>query len=532
MSTAQNPPLVLIVADFELTGNSNSQALVGRNIHQVPILGVDLPFASLATTIATGVHAMTHGIVTFAEVDSETLTLRPVNATDRLFPAIWSYGVSTCLIGWPGARNDELVVSEVSQAHLHENTEAVDAMVRAAENVDALTSIMSVLPPIEVIQYRLQLATIHQAAIQLESSDSPELIGIALKSLETPNEVLEQHVQSEFKSFLQRIPSESNVVIVQNCTQSEKMPEHYTASYYITSNGGSQPIYPPAELPRVGGSLYRLFGRECPYGVSNADWDFLPPLNKTAERLFPLSPKQDGRDWDAIIESLLKKQIEDEKSVSKTINLIVRRFVVLTNLALRYDRWDRIEEYSRHLIALRGATRDYWMKVLCLFRQGKNDGLSEESHELIQRFPSIPVSILAECMLLHSEDEQLKTKLLSLDLSEMKIPSSVGIYGVLLIRAGCIEEGMEALCKAQAIGALYSSERAVLAEQYYQLEQFERAIQTLGSIGHQGGKFVWRLLRLKILVALQETELAGALSRSILEAYPDNEHVKQIMGKG
>jgi hypothetical protein len=312
-------------------------------------------------------------------------------------------------------------------------------------------------------------------------------------------------------------------------TDADVFVGNYTASYYIP--GATNATLGAVELPAIGGSIYTLAGIPCPQGVTQPNWRFLTSgTDQIPDRTYPLTAKHDERNWDQIIERVMDKKDLDQQEERRTINLLVRRFTVLSNIAFWYNRWDRLELFSRYLVTLRGLPRDYWLFTLSLQRQAKQDDLKSSVDALNEHFPDIPVTILAKCMILIDEDpETVASFLKKIQLSDIRIPSALGVYGVLCIRVDLVEKGVEALEAAIRICVESPSERAVLASRYYDQEAYVKAMQALGSVGHVRGKMPWRLLRLQILVALELDDAAAQQAASITEQDPTNKDVQTIM---
>jgi tetratricopeptide (TPR) repeat protein len=526
------PQVVIIVSDAPLIDGVHEQ-VAGRAAVYVPILSPELPLPALATTVITGVHPITHGIVTLAEIEEKTLNMRPIKATDRLFPAFWSERTITTLIGWPGVVDDEDLQYEQSQAMVQRKLlESDDCTKRIDEKINDCDGGDTCSPKTRM-QVQLQLATVARAQAYLQEFNQTEVLGIALKSSdeEVPSSVTSL-LHAEVEAFITSLAMETNVVLVQRTPEKKLHSQIVTTPYVATYllQYATHEVTFPVELPSVGGSIYRMTGQRCPHGVTEANWNFLPPIDTELARPFPLASRKDERDWQSIAERLQVQKEEDPQGTRKTINLVVRRWIVLSNVALWYHRWDLLEKYSTYLIELRGATRDHWNKLLALHRLGKTEEAKLTSATLERLHPNIPVTILANALtVIESDPNQARALLQTIELEEIKISSALGIYGVLSIRTDLTEQGTEALEKAMQIGLISLSERAVLAESYLKKQEYKKALQTLGKVGSTSGSISWRLLRLKIYVALEETEFAEKLAASILETDPNNQAVQQIL---
>ena len=214
-----------------------------------------------------------------------------------------------------------------------------------------------ILQPKTITQLQLQLATLHIAQKELKSNTDSEVFGLALKCPEAkdvPPEFLAV-IQKEIVEFIQNAPPDSIVVLVQGnapaLSNLEAESSRYTASYLIP-NATHVTRLAPVEFPAIGGSMYLLTRRPCPQGVTQPTWKFLSSCSDSM-RPFPVEPKNDTRNWDRITARLLDCKEEDTQGSRRTINLLVRRFIVLSNIAYWYSRWGRLEEYSKYLISLR-----------------------------------------------------------------------------------------------------------------------------------------------------------------------------------
>ena len=111
MSTNNNPRLVIIISDGSMLVGTPEQVANRPAIH-IPVEFSPIPLATIATTIATGVTPVVHGIVTAVTVDGETFQIRDTVASDRCFQAFWTQsGLHTKLINWPATEGDSDVTS-------------------------------------------------------------------------------------------------------------------------------------------------------------------------------------------------------------------------------------------------------------------------------------------------------------------------------------------------------------------------------------------------------------------------------------
>jgi len=169
----QSPRLVLIVSDGSLMAGRPEQ-LAGRSTIHMPIASPELPLPAIVTTVATGVDATTHGIVTAATIEPTTLETRLVQASERWFPTFWNsgnaVGIRTALIDWPASIGDP-DVSFLTPPPEIDNRMAQGTSVEDA----ALALLREEFDPMEPLMlHRLQRA--HASLLEprdLLASDSP-----------------------------------------------------------------------------------------------------------------------------------------------------------------------------------------------------------------------------------------------------------------------------------------------------------------------------------------------------------------------
>tara|TARA_X000001036_G_scaffold68434_3_gene59419 strand:+ start:1830 stop:3428 length:1599 start_codon:yes stop_codon:yes gene_type:complete len=529
-----DPNTVIIFSDGPLT-NDFSSLSDKRPVVTLPIQTAETPFAEVATTIATGVNAMHHGIVTPVELDENTLDFRFVDSSDWAFPAFWSQGIRSALFGWPATAGDSDAVCNctprfIREILLNDEPDLRDLLVALPKSME--------LPSLDsAAEWRLkmQLKKIALADLFLENESAVDVVALALKCPDEPlpdeyNELL----RNQIETFVSKISIKTNIILIQRISirRDGKQAYKYLVTYLLS--GDTQVIKSPRQFDfaNIGGSIYSLNGRVSPHGVAQNQYGFLPCLKMEESRPFPNLVNSDQKNWDALIKKLISERDNKSIDISKAFSLLITRFVALSDITYKLNRWDYLQEYSDYLIDLRGYPRDHWLKILSLQRQNKKEELSIAIDRLEQGYSSIPITMLAKSLVAIDHDLPSAISMLQgIDVSEIKILQSLGIYGVLAIRAGLIDQGIHALERAVDFDMASGGERVMLALQYFNNEADEKALEVLGGIGFSGGKIEWRILRLKILIRLDDLDKARSLADSILEQDPTNELVPKLMPK-
>jgi len=532
----QSPRLVLIVSDGSLMAGRPEQ-LAGRSTIHMPIASPELPIPAIATTIATGVDATTHGIVTAATIEPTTLETRLVQASERWFPTFWNsgnaVGIRTALIDWPASIGDP-DVSFLTPPPEIDNRMAQGTSVEDA----ALALLREEFDPMEPLMlHRLQRAhaSLLEARDLLASDSPPHVIGIVLRD-PLPGEVhsgVTQHLQREIESFLSLLSEDTNVLLVhRRVIDQDDMPKlGYALEATFLIAGCTHEIERATYLKTIGGATYALANIPCPVGVFLPKFSFLPTQNEPAsQRTFPTHLTQDDTDWQLIIDNL--SAVADSKpEVSRTgLTLIKRRFGILSTVAYSEKQWKRLEQYCVLLFKLRTDPRDYWAHVLALHQQEEFEQLPGAIELLRNEFPDTAIAKIAESLLLiETSPESAKLLLEEIDPTQMTIPTAFGTFGRLAIRAELVENGMRAIKTAIVHAFELPADRAALAQVYFSREEYETAFGAIGKVGSTGGHLSWRLLRLRILVALDRTEDARQLATSILQQHPANPDAMQVL---
>ena len=132
-SPTSRPSIVVIISDGPLL-DRGVDSITGRAIIHVPILVTNWLLPMVATTIATGVDPMTHGIASTAILEPTDLSRRAPEAEDRLYPCFWAgaagIGLRTVTIDWPATEGDPDLPDSISPG-------AVSSLLRERPEPDA-----------------------------------------------------------------------------------------------------------------------------------------------------------------------------------------------------------------------------------------------------------------------------------------------------------------------------------------------------------------------------------------------------------
>ena len=483
MSTNNKPRLVIIISVGPMLVGTPEQVANRPAIH-IPINFPSIPLATIATTIATGVTPVVHGIVTEVTVDDETFQIREAVASDRRFQAFWTQsGLQTKLINWPATEGDSDVTSYESN----------DVFAKAEECLDA------------------------------------DVIGMVLPSKareqSTPERVLEQ--QKELESFLSSLSHDTRVLLVHKRTNNAgyipKARRSLCATFLI--DGCAHELRQSSYLPVMGGAMYVLSGVSPPMGVKLPKWPFITPLYDCLETgLFPINPKTENTDWLQLIDKI------SESKNKESIALLKQRFTTLVSVSFKKKLWEELEYNSEYLIQLEGKPFERWLKILALHQQGKKKELVEAVDDLYDSYPDKFITRIAKSLLLYEvkPDEALEL-LKDIDPKKIAIFHALGTFGRICICVGLEEKGVEALQLALKKQICIPADRAQFANYFAKRDELEEALKALGRVGIQG-EISWQELRLRILVALQLTDQAKQVASSIIQIKPTHAEALKVLG--
>jgi hypothetical protein len=482
MSTEQKPRLVMIVTNGPLMVGRPSK-LANRPAIHLSIISPPLPPAAIATTIATGVSPLIHGIVTKGTVDSELLTIRESVRTDRRYQTFWDESdLEVKLINWPATIGDEQVTNVQSYQEFQDAKECLDA----------------------------------------------EIVGILLPLLarekNTHLQVLD--TQKELENFLECVPKETRVLLVHRRTGDEGVPVksmHTLCATFLIDDCEFQSKN-LCYLETIGGASYLLAGIPCPVGVVQPKLQFLPSLANDIQRVFPKNPVQDSVDWPELIQQLI------HADNTASITLLTQRFTTLVSLAFKKQLWSELECSSACLIQLRGKPFDYWMLILALEQQGKMEELQPVIVLLEKHFPNIFITRIAK-MLVQFEEQETLDVLKTVEIEKMGVYHALGLYGRSCLKAGLVDQGEAALVLAIQKGVAISADRVQLSKFYFENGEVKKALRIMKRIGESECELSWQVLRLKILDSLNRKKEALLLAKRILDKNSTHEVALKALEK-
>ncbi|HIB50979.1 MAG TPA: hypothetical protein EYO40_06860 [Phycisphaerales bacterium] len=483
MSTNNKPRLVIIISDGPMLVGTPEQVANRPAIH-IPVDFPPIPLATIATTIATGVNPVVHGIVTAVTVDGETFQIRDTVASDRCFQAFWTQsGLHTKLINWPATEGDSDVTSY----------EHSDVFAKAKECLEA------------------------------------DVIGMVLPSnvreQSTPDSVREQ--QQELETFLSSLTHSTRVLLVHKRTNNGGHIPNARLSLCATFlvDGCAHELRRSSYLEVMGGAMYVLSGVSCPMGVKLPQWHFIKALVDCLEtRVFPINPKNEETDWLQLIDKIAESKNEE------SIALLNQRFTTLVSVSFKKKLWKELEYNSECLIQLKGEPFERWLKILALHQQDKKIELAAAAEDLCDFYPNKLISRIAKSLLLYEAkpDEALEL-LKDIDPTKIAVWHALGTFGRMCFCIGLEEKGVEAIQLALHKQIVIPADRVHLALHYVNKGDFESALKSLGRIGIVG-EITWQELRLRILVALQLTDQAKQVAGNILQIKPAHQQALDVLG--
>ena len=482
MSSEPKPRLVIIVADGPLMAGLPQQ-LAGRNAIHIPIASPPLPLAAIATTIVTGVSPIAHGIVTRSTVDQGTLEIRKVEVEDRHFQALWDgTNFNVKLINWPATEGDSKVISYECREEFEQAKSCLDA------------DILGIVLP--------RPARAQHAPIEVQSTEK------------------------DLVEFLSELSLDTNVLIVHRGTTgaaaTTKAQHSMYASFLV--NNCEYETNQSSFWELIGGATYVLAGVTCPTGVKKPSWSFISAIEIEAEKPFPLNSTIDAVDWPEVIRRL----VESDKNSG--IVLLTQRFTSLVFVSYKKQLWEDLEYSSACLVQLRGKPFEYWMLILALEQQGKLEELQPIVEQLHNLYPEGYLTSIALCLTQLDEDK-CREHLLKVDISKLGVHYALGAFGRMCLKAGLEEQGIEAVSLAIQKGVALFPDRAKLAQHFYAKEQYKEALRVLGRVGLASGEISWQVLRLNILIELDDADAVVEQASKVLHQNPAHELALNAISK-
>jgi hypothetical protein len=482
MSTEPKSRFIMIVTDGPLMAGRPSKLGERPAIH-LSIISPPLPPAAIATTIATGVSPLIHGIVTNGIVDSELLQNRESVRTDRHFQTFWDESdLEVKLINWPATIGDEQVTNLQSFHEFEDAKECLDA----------------------------------------------EIVGILLPRLARGQNTHRQvsDTQQELENFLECLPMETKVLLVHRRTGDDGVILKSMHTFCATFLVGDYEFQTKNlwQLEAIGGASYLLAGVPCPIGVVHPKLQFLSSFENDIQGVFPKSLLPDSVDWPELIQKLI------QADNTTCIALLTQRFLTLVSVAFKKQSWEKLEFNSTCLVQLRGKPFDYWMLILALERQGKLEELQSIIAQLAKLFPDIFITRIAKTLVQFDEQETLDL-LQSIEIEKMGVHHALGLYGRCCLKAGLKDRGEAALVLAIQKGVAISIDRVQLAMFYFKNGEYEKALRIMKRIGESDCDFSWQVLRLKILDSLNRKKEALLQAKRVLTEMPTHDFALKVLEK-
>ena len=536
ISPPPTPRVVLIVSNAAVL-IGDPEMLSGRPCSHGIFKMPHLPLPALAMTAATGVDPLVHGVVTSNVVHQADLTTGPVSHEDRRFPAFWNdaakVGLRTLAIDWPATEGDPDLPDAISPA-------TINTLVREADAIapDRITDLLQpnadeeLRQPAEHFLSRLDVA-FAAAHAAISAASPPDLLALVLRGSNKPipDAALSPPMQAALESFISSLPSNTPVLIVRRWVggvgeADRRMP------YAFTLVGGPQievrKKTPGLAIQAVGGAV-RLFAElPCPHGATIPDWKFVKLPEPDANRPLPQGISESQTDWEALIDRVLA--MPKTPARAKAARCLTYRFAVLASIALFRQRWDELGSLAGWLVNLRGDLVDHWLNVYATNRRGESEALPAAVNAMTRAHPNQHVTTIANC-LLRAKDApgEIRSMLEPINAAELPLASALGTLGRLCLLAELPEAGADALRRAIQSGTACAADRGVLAAHLLKQGEPAAARLALGQLGGPNGAKQWCILRLRILLAMDLHDAAAKLAESILDRYPAESTVLQLM---
>ncbi|MDP6987253.1 MAG: hypothetical protein QGG74_04325 [Phycisphaerales bacterium] len=535
-SSPAAPRVVLIISNgAPLIGDP--AVLGGRPCRHGILRMPHLPLAALAMTAATGVDPLVHDIVTSTVVHPADLTTGPATHADRRFPAFWTdaarSGLRTLAIDWPASEDDPDLPDAITPT-------TVNTRVGEAEAVDS-DRLAACVPPDASAE--LQDAARHfltrldvtfaAAAEAINSESPPDLLAMVLRDSNTPvpDAAMSSAMNEKLDALVSHLPADTPVLIVrrwvdENGNATRAMP------YAFTLVGGPQTeapdTLPGLSLSAVGGGTRRLAGLPCPHGVAVPQWKFVTWADADSNRPLPQGVRESDTDWDSLVDRV--QAMPETPAKKKAARCLTYRFATLASIAVTRQRWSELKPLARWLVSLRGDVVDHWLAVYAANRLGDSDAVPTLISAMASAHPNNDVTTIARCIVLATRDPDTTRAMLDpIDAATLPAATALGTLGRLSLLVGLHEPGADAIQRAIQRGVACEADRGILAAHLLRQGQPEHARQALGRLGGPNGAKHWCILRLRILLALDHKDAAAQLAESILDRFPAEPTVVQLM---
>lgn len=528
------PRLVLIVSNAPILLGDPDE-LGGRPCHHAIIKAPPLPLPALATTAATGVSPLVHGIVCTPLVDRADLSLRPPTYADRCFPAFWTEaaaaGIRTMTIDWPASDDDPSLAITVTPQDLNQAIRAIDVESHPfLETIDAGAKASAERQKIGLFLSRVDF-TIAAAQDAAQSSTPPDAIAMVLRHLneEISAQDSARYIEPRINAFLATLPETATVLIVRKWATEESSLR--ARPYSLTISGGAyriSTVETKVSLGSIGGAARSILNLPCPAGVETPRWAFLGCKDDISHRPFPIGARSATADWDDCVQRACSLPIGPARE--KTIRVLTTEIGVLTVVAYAQQRWHELARYAAAMIELRGDPVDHWNLVDAINRGDDQDAKAEAIRNLKAAHPDHPVAKLAHCLeLIGPAVDDAKSMLAELDIDSFPVKVALGTLGRISFRAGLEDQGRAAIQQAIHGGIATSADHVALAAHFLRNNSPQDAMTALANNGIPPSNRKWCLLRLRIVLAMGKHDAAKRLAEAIHKEWPADADVSTLM---
>ena len=161
---------------------------------------------------------------------------------------------------------------------------------------------------------------------------------------------------------------------------------------------------------------------------------------------------------------------------------------------------------------------------------GEQERIANAIENLEERYPTKFITAIAKSLLLfQSKPEEAEALLQDIDPARIAVFHALGTFGRICLLVGLEEKGVAAIELAMQKRTAILADRAQLARYYFGLEKYELALQVLSRVGI-GGDISWQQLRMKILVALGQTDQAKQIASNIIKKKPAHAEALKVLG--
>ena len=535
--TADNSPatksLLVIVSNGPLLIGTPDR-VANRGARHVRIAPPPLPFPAMATTVATAVDPLKHGIVGTMMIDPDSVQPQIVTAANRRFPAIWTVGAhagrKTIAIDWPATQGDPDLDGSLDTNAITDATQE-----SGPPDQNLLTSMLAEnATPQQVvaaqrIAARTDLVLSHAtSAIQ----DMPDVLAVTIRTPKggCKGSAYAHQMADRIETLVGTVPTDAAVVLV-HLTDSAESSEPGSGMLYTMTLLSDHDLQLPVRtrLPFVGGFIQQIAGLAPPLGAAVPEWG---PGGIPASRPLPVQAREDDCDWEQIVAHVLAMDPDgaDAKTRTRMMHILTVRFRTLGREAIGQRNWSELAKFGRWLTQLSDNSGSRWWVVLACQRLDQIEDLKAAVAGLEESFPDLPITKIASSLLCIDDDPDTARELLeSIDIETVRLTSALGTLGRMSIRAGLNDQGAQAIERAIQSGETIPIDRVMLATHYFQRGDAQAALAAMGMLGQHNGTKHWSLLRLQILLALDRMEDATDLVESFASRFPGNPEAGELL---